>query len=133
MTGTGIIIHKNDYSIVIVTAFHVIIPQYLLTLNEFIILNVFVLLLVSFLWYIKVNLFNCASLIFIIFYSFFCCNLRNNIAQKHAKIFFKMKYQDLFYSVYVFGIFLMNQIQLYLVLIIPILKRYKVYFYYYFE
>jgi len=75
MTGTGIIIHKNDYSIVIVTAFHVIIPQYLLTLNEFIILNVFVLLLVSFLCYIKVDLFNRTSLIFIIFYSFFCCTL----------------------------------------------------------
>jgi hypothetical protein len=76
VTGTGIIIHKNDYSIVIVTAFHVIIPQYLLTLNEFFILNVFVLLLlVSFFWYIKTDLFNCTSLIFIIFYSFFCCTL----------------------------------------------------------
>ena len=49
VTGTGIIIHKNDHFIVIVTALHVIIPQYLLTLYEIIILNVFVSLLLSFL------------------------------------------------------------------------------------
>ena len=75
VTGTGIVIDKNDHSIVIVTALHVIIPQYLLTLYEFIILNVFVSLLLSFLWYYKLDSFNCTLLIFIIFYSFFWCAL----------------------------------------------------------
>jgi hypothetical protein len=76
MTDTGIVIHKNDDYIMIVTAFHVIIPQYVLTFNEIVILNIFTLISILFSWwYIKLNMFNYKLFICALLYSLLCCVL----------------------------------------------------------
>jgi len=73
--GTGVIIDKNDDYIILVTAFHVVVPQYLLTFNEFVILNIFTFVSILFSCFFKLNVFNWKVLIFTLLYSFLCCTL----------------------------------------------------------
>ena len=73
--GTGVIIDKYDGYIILVTAFHVVVPQYLLTLNEFLILNIFTLISMLFFSIFKSNIFNWKVLISMFLYSFLYCTL----------------------------------------------------------
>jgi hypothetical protein len=73
MKGTGIIIHKSNDYILIVTAFHVIIPQYILTFNQFITMNLVTLIAVFVSWYVKFNLSVVKLFICAVLYSLLCC------------------------------------------------------------
>ncbi len=73
--GTAVIIDKNDDYIILVTPFHVVVPQYLLTFNEFVILNIFTFVSILFSCFFKLNVFNWKVLIFTLLYSFLCCTL----------------------------------------------------------
>jgi hypothetical protein len=75
MKGTGIVIHKNNDYILIVTAFHVIIPQYILTFNQFITMNFVTLIAVLVSWYFKLNLSMLRLFIYAMLYSLLCCTI----------------------------------------------------------
>ena len=73
MKGTGVIIHKSNDYILIVTAFHVIVPQNILTFNQFITLYLVTLITVFVSWYVKLNLSMVKLFIPAILYSLLCC------------------------------------------------------------
>jgi hypothetical protein len=73
MKGTGVIVYKSNDYILIVTAFHVIIPQYILTFNQFITMNLITLIAVFMSWYAKFNLSTVKLFIGAILYSTLCC------------------------------------------------------------
>jgi ABC-type Fe3+-siderophore transport system permease subunit len=73
MKGPSIIIHKSNDYILIVTAFDVMIPEYILTFNQFITMNLVTLIAVFVSWYVKFNLSVVKLFICAVLYSLLCC------------------------------------------------------------